>query len=48
VQPPNGLATCPYDAEMLVWMILSGMCGVVEVGYAACTIVLLLSGKHDS
>jgi len=19
VQTPNGLATCPYDAEMLVW-----------------------------
>jgi len=45
VQTPNGLATCLYDAEMLVWMILSGMSGVVEADYYRhCTFVLLPSG----
>jgi hypothetical protein len=33
VQIPSGLATCLYDAEMLVWMTLSGVCGIVEASY---------------
>ena len=49
VQSANGLATCLYDAEMLVWMTLSGVCGIVEASYYRhCTIALSLSGIQYS